>query len=112
MLLVSKIVIKNFTITEAKCHEKAASRNCLIKPRQQSHNILMESLNSRHTIERFRANIVANELQEHEQRIVVLVVSSQCLDVIPSVARLASIDSNILEVVIVAQVPFTNEFIN
>lgn len=43
---------------------------------------------------------------------VIFIVSLQCFDVVPGISGLPTVHTNILEIIIVAQIPFTNKFID
>lgn len=104
---VMEIVVKQLSICQAQNHQMASLWNSFIQIIEQFENVSLELGFGGHSIERFGANIVSNEFKEHNQRIVVVLMSCQSVNVSLSVATVTSIYSDVLIIIVIAQIPFS-----
>lgn len=81
--------------------------NSFIQIIEQFENVSLELGFGGHSIERFGANIVSNEFKEHNQRIVVVLMSGQGVNVSLSVATVTSVYSDVLIIIVIAQIPLS-----
>lgn len=84
----------------------------LIQIVQQLQDISLEGLSSGHAIERLRTDIVANKFQKHKEGVIFFLVPGQSFDIAPGIARISTIDGNILIIVVIAEVPLTQIFVD
>lgn len=104
---IVQIVVQQLSISKTQNHQMASLWNSFIQIIEQFENVSLELGFGGHSIERFCANIVADEFKEHNQRIVVVLMSGQGVNVSLSVATVTSIYSDVLIIVVIAQVPFS-----
>lgn len=102
-----EIVVKQLSIGQAQNHQMASLWNSFIQIIEQFENVSLELGFGRHSIERFGANIVSNEFKEHNQRIVIVLMSGQSVNVSLSVATVTSVYSDVLIIIVIAQIPLS-----
>lgn len=102
-----EIVVKQLSVGQAQNHQMASLWNSFIQIIEQFENVSLELGFGRHSIERFGTNIVADEFKEHNQRIVIVLMSDQSVNVSLSVATVTSVYSDVLIIIVIAQIPLS-----
>lgn len=97
-----QVIIKKFAISQTQNHQMTSSWDSSIQIVQKFKNIGLEMNFSGHAVEWFRTDIISDQLKEHNQRIIILLISAEGMNVTPSVSTVTTIDSDVLVVVVVA----------
>lgn len=105
MDFIVQVFVENVAVSEPKDNEVAASWDDSVKMIEQLDDIGLEILRLPHAVKALLADIVSNQLQKHQKRVVFLLIPLQSHDIAPSIARVSTIDPDILEIVMVAEVP-------
>ena len=85
----------------------ASSRYSGVQVVQKFQDIFLKMNLSGHAVERFGTDIVSDKFQEHNQRVIILLLSAESVNVAPGVSTVTSIDGDVLVVVVVAQIPLS-----
>ncbi len=104
---VMQVIIQQTTIGQSQDHQVATSRYSGVQVVQKLQDIFLEMYFSGHAVERFGTDIVSNKFQEHNQRVIILLFSAQGMNVSPGVSTVASVYSDVLIIVVVAQIPLS-----
>lgn len=89
-----------------------SSRHYSIEMIEQLDDICLEILRFPHAVKTFLAHIVSNQLQKHKKRIILFRVALQSHDIAPSIARVSTINPDVLEIVVIAKVPIPEIFVD
>lgn len=112
MDLIMQVFVKNVAVSETKDDEVATSWYYSVKMIEQLNDIDLEIFRFPHALEALLADIISDQLQKHQKRVIFLLVALQSHDIAPSIARVSSINANVLEIVVVAEVPVPEIFVD
>ena len=112
MDLVVQVFVEDVAVSEAQDDEVAAGRHDSIEMVEQLDDISLEVFGFPHAVKALLAHIISNQLQEHQKRVVLFLIAPQSHDVAPSIARVSTVDSDVLEVVVVAKIPIPEVFVD
>lgn len=109
---IMQIVKQNIPIRQPQHKQMTPSRDSTIQIIQQLQNLLLKFGRLGHPIKRFRADIIANQFHKHEQRVIIFLRTFKSFYVAPCVAGISTVDCDVLVVVVVAEVPFSEVFVD
>lgn len=86
MNLIVQIFVENIAVSESEDDEVTASWDYSIEMIKQLDDIGLEILRFPHAVKALLADIISNQLQKHQKRVIFLLVPFQRHDVAPSIA--------------------------
>ena len=105
MDFIVQVFVENVAVSESEDDEVTASWDDSVEMIKQLDDIGLEILRFPHAVKALLADIVSNQLQKHQKRVIFLLIPLQSHDIAPSIAGVSTIDPDVLEIIMVAEVP-------